>query len=311
MESNKNEDDKIELNTPNGNEVDVYKVPVNDFKSMLKDATYFVIRNIPDGRTWNELGTTGKSKVVNEFSPDYIHLKGRKGRPLKYKIITDEILEVDVTEANWYLFGFSLLACITFSWGSIADLIALQVGDIILKGSNCFAIVSSIILFFCFSFFIIRRLYCPVALLRFNRMKGTVEMPAARFKGWRGETKTIPFREMKLRYTGTAIRMLSIVDYNDRFYVQTLGLDEKLGLPFTIWFMDRNRPLPPGEIFDIYRIKDYERRKAEGFPPPLFPAYFDDNKFNPRKRPDISKLKLVKRIGTNEGVKMVKVSPEE
>ncbi|REH46497.1 hypothetical protein C7448_10757 [Tenacibaculum gallaicum] len=39
---------------------------------------------------------------------------------------------------------------------------------------------------------------------------------------------------------------------------------------FMVWYMDKNRPLPPGKTFDPYRQKDFERRKAEGFPPPLY-----------------------------------------
>ena len=39
---------------------------------------------------------------------------------------------------------------------------------------------------------------------------------------------------------------------------------------FYVWYMDKNRPLPPGSAFDPYRKKDYERRKAEGFPAPLY-----------------------------------------
>jgi len=34
--------------------------------------------------------------------------------------------------------------------------------------------------------------------------------------------------------------------------------------------MDKNRPLPPGSAFDPYREKDFQRRKSEGFPPPLY-----------------------------------------
>ncbi|WP_199185117.1 hypothetical protein [Aquimarina sp. I32.4] len=34
--------------------------------------------------------------------------------------------------------------------------------------------------------------------------------------------------------------------------------------------MDQNRPLPPGTAFDAYREQDYERRKALGFPKPLY-----------------------------------------
>ena len=39
---------------------------------------------------------------------------------------------------------------------------------------------------------------------------------------------------------------------------------------FMVWYMDKNRPLPPGDAFDPYREKDFERRKAEGFPKPLY-----------------------------------------
>jgi len=41
---------------------------------------------------------------------------------------------------------------------------------------------------------------------------------------------------------------------------------------FTVWYMDKNRPLPPGSAFDAFREKDFERRKAEGFPKPLYPS---------------------------------------
>lgn len=44
---------------------------------------------------------------------------------------------------------------------------------------------------------------------------------------------------------------------------------------YFVWYMDRNRPLPPGDALDPYRQRDYERRKAEGFPPPLYPSAFE------------------------------------
>ena len=37
--------------------------------------------------------------------------------------------------------------------------------------------------------------------------------------------------------------------------------------------MDKNRPLPPGTAFDPYREADFQRRKAEGFPKPLYKSY--------------------------------------
>ncbi|SNR14448.1 hypothetical protein [Tenacibaculum jejuense] len=39
-----------------------------------------------------------------------------------------------------------------------------------------------------------------------------------------------------------------------------------------VWYMDKNRPLPPGTAFDPYRQKDFERRKKLGFPKPLYPS---------------------------------------
>ena len=44
------------------------------------------------------------------------------------------------------------------------------------------------------------------------------------------------------------------------------------GMSFITWYMDKNRPLPPEELFDPYREADFQRRKAEGFPKPLYPS---------------------------------------
>ena len=41
--------------------------------------------------------------------------------------------------------------------------------------------------------------------------------------------------------------------------------------PFYVLYMDKNRPLPQGEVFDPYREKDFLRRKAAGFPKPIYP----------------------------------------
>jgi len=60
---------------------------------------------------------------------------------------------------------------------------------------------------------------------------------------------------------------------------------------FVVWYMDKNRPLPPGKVFDPYRKRDYERRKAEGFPEPLYESWISifeyyeyyDEQFQARK----------------------------
>lgn len=43
-------------------------------------------------------------------------------------------------------------------------------------------------------------------------------------------------------------------------------------MSFITWYMNKNRPLPLGELFDPYREADFQRRKAEGFPKPLYPS---------------------------------------
>ncbi|PKQ62887.1 hypothetical protein BZG02_11885 [Labilibaculum filiforme] len=39
---------------------------------------------------------------------------------------------------------------------------------------------------------------------------------------------------------------------------------------FYVQYMDKNRPLPAGNVFDEYREKDYLRRKAEGYTAPIY-----------------------------------------
>lgn len=52
-------------------------------------------------------------------------------------------------------------------------------------------------------------------------------------------------------------------------------------LSFYVWYMDKNRPLPPGTAFDPYRERDYDRRKAEGFPTPLSLSIIDTPEWEP------------------------------
>ncbi len=52
------------------------------------------------------------------------------------------------------------------------------------------------------------------------------------------------------------------------FTIATIDVLDRLS--FYVWYMDKNRPLPPGTAFDAYRDKDFKRRKTEGFPPPLY-----------------------------------------
>jgi hypothetical protein len=42
---------------------------------------------------------------------------------------------------------------------------------------------------------------------------------------------------------------------------------------FYVQYMDKNQPLPKGNVFDKYREKDYLRRKNESFTAPKYPSY--------------------------------------
>ncbi len=58
---------------------------------------------------------------------------------------------------------------------------------------------------------------------------------------------------------------------------------------FYVWYMDKNRPLPPGSAFDPYRQADFERRKAEGFPKPLYRSHIPTPEATPEQQAERDK----------------------
>jgi hypothetical protein len=59
---------------------------------------------------------------------------------------------------------------------------------------------------------------------------------------------------------------------------------------FIAWYMDKNRPLPIGDAFDEYRLQDFERRKAEGFPRPGYPSNISTPEATPEQQEDREKI---------------------
>ncbi len=59
---------------------------------------------------------------------------------------------------------------------------------------------------------------------------------------------------------------------------------------YFVWYMDKNRPLPQGKAFDPYREKDYERRKAEGFPKPLYKSNIPTPEATPEQQKEREKI---------------------
>ncbi|CAA0224533.1 hypothetical protein [Tenacibaculum maritimum] len=83
--------------------------------------------------------------------------------------------------------------------------------------------------------------------------------------GWKGIGGTSPQMLLVIRHKKTKEGLISPMSH--------IVLDKLYGtLSFYIWYMDKNRPLPSGSAFDAYREQDYQRRKAAGFPKPLYPS---------------------------------------
>lgn len=58
---------------------------------------------------------------------------------------------------------------------------------------------------------------------------------------------------------------------------------------FWVWYMDKNRPLPPGTAFDEYQKADFEHRKAEDFPPPLYKGRIPTPEVTPEQQAEREK----------------------
>ncbi|MCC8170562.1 MAG: hypothetical protein LIP00_02005, partial [Parabacteroides sp.] len=143
-----------------------------------------------------------------------------------------------------------------------ADVLAaiLQVGTL-----AAFVLSMAVILYY-----IAKHLYGAKRTITFHRLTGEVEVPRPLFKGWNGATVRFPFTDERIKsfYHGATVFYIS---YPRSWWViwLTAGRGEAKELSFFLWYMDRNRQLPPGKRLDPYRVKDFLRRESEGFPKPL------------------------------------------
>ena len=104
---------------------------------------------------------------------------------------------------------------------------------------------------------------------------------------------TMDFEDVIFTYTtgeddGMGAFMLQLVRPN-KYWITTHVYMDLFGdfaesISYHTWYMDKNRPLPPGTAFDPYRQKDFDRRKAEGFPKPLYPARFETPEATPQQQ---------------------------
>ena len=95
-------------------------------------------------------------------------------------------------------------------------------------------------------------------------MKGTVTFPRHLFF----PRCTIPFSKVIPGYSNGN---LGFAHPYSGIVIPVLGAYDSGWWSFYVLYMDKNRPLPQGDTFDPYREKDFLRRKAEGFPKPIYP----------------------------------------
>lgn len=119
-------------------------------------------------------------------------------------------------------------------------------------------------------------------IFELNRLAGTVTYPDSYFrKPLKGKFKDL---HAVIAVTG------NIDGYVDSEYLKFVntfkprkftllytfyGSEPYKDWSFYVWYMDKNRPLPPGTAFDPYREQDFERRKKLGFPKPLYGSNID------------------------------------
>ena len=123
------------------------------------------------------------------------------------------------------------------------------------------------------SFYIIYNFTHPKKILILDRLNGIITFPGFLY----GKPITMSFEEVLAEVRGgygAGMATLALLHQNKlTAYSAILESTPLQSWSFMVWYMDKNRPLPPGKVFDSYRQKDYERRKKEGFPKPLYQSW--------------------------------------
>ena len=141
------------------------------------------------------------------------------------------------------------------------------------NADDSFSIFIRICLFLFSTFYIIYNFTHPQKILILDRLNGIITFPGFLY----GKAITMPFEEVLAEVRGgygAGSPTLALLHQNKlTAYSAILESTPLQSWSFMVWYMDKNRPLPPGKVFDPYRQKDYERRKKEGFPKPLYQSW--------------------------------------
>ena len=214
-------------------------------------------------------------KITNELGVDTPLDKIVKERPKSFDM--DKLKDAMVVEVNDKVYReqkslpreFSWIFCFCFAFifmpigvfynteNGIERIVSIIIYIIICVGAGAFP------------------LFAPYKELILNREEGTISMPCA----FKKENVVISFEEgdgiVKFTAGGGAAPDVYLVFFtkNRKKGGHLSHSDIYAFWDFVVWYMDKNRPLPPGTAFDPYREADFQRRKAEGFPKPLYKSY--------------------------------------
>ena len=118
----------------------------------------------------------------------------------------------------------------------------------------------------------------PPKKIILDRLNGIITFPGVFY----GKPITMPFDKVLpvSKFNGIGAGE-SLGFCHHKILATDIDLDytPKSSWSFIVWYMDKNRSLPPGKLFDPYRKRDYERRKAEGFPEPLYESWIGNPEY--------------------------------
>lgn len=144
-------------------------------------------------------------------------------------------------------------------------------------------IVGAVIIFLLLVFGLLGLIECVLAPKRhfvFDRMNQTFSMPSS-WLNWRGKNRTVAFTDaffypcFSPKSVGGTCKVYTQFHLWGQVFDTYSGTSSKdMCFAGYVWYMDKNRPLPPNKALDPHRNKDYLRRKSEGFPLPLYAGIY-------------------------------------
>jgi len=199
-------------------------------------------------------------EIVEEFKPidkEYLEEEGSCIEKL-----SDEILIIDIDERlnSKMSFFISLTMVIVFVIG----------GFITNEGfEHPFLIILLIVSFLSSIYFLMKIFNDKKALIILNRKSGFFTFP---YRINKYKSYTTPFNKAIVYWVGTGgatgnLSMELVAQHPDKKMggasLMSHERDYRKIWSFYVWYMDKNRPLPPGTAFDPFRQADFERRKSE------------------------------------------------